>query len=118
MQHNIVRQLPTNANYPTRRRNYDANSNGVTLDTQNMPSTVASFEARRIVEGGELGSMVPPITTTPIARQQSSTCSNIDREATEDTVTLHTLTGRMRSHLFLLLRRRNPLEDLSPYRGD
>lgn len=91
-QHNTVRQLPTNGDYPTRRRNYDASSNGVTLNIQNMPSAVASFEARRIVEGGELGSMLPPITTTPIAQQQGSTYSIIDREATEDTVTLYTLT--------------------------
>lgn len=91
-QHDTVRQLPTNGTFPTRRRNYDASSSGVTLNIQNMPSTVASFEARRIVEGGGLGSMLPPITTAPIAQQQGSTYSIIDREATEDTVTLYTLT--------------------------
>ncbi|XAO71102.1 MAG: hypothetical protein AAYR33_08890 [Acetobacteraceae bacterium] len=91
-QHNTVSQLPTNGRLQARTRDYNASSGGITHNIENMPWAVASFEARLIVEGGELGTLLPPITTTPVARQQNAIYTITDQEATEDTVTLYTST--------------------------
>ncbi|UYH51004.1 glycoside hydrolase family 39 [Candidatus Kirkpatrickella diaphorinae] len=91
-QHNTVPQLPTNGQLRARTRDYNASSGGITLNIENIPGAVASFEARRIVEGGELGTLLPPITSTPVAWQQNTTYTITDPEAKEDTVTLYTLT--------------------------
>lgn len=91
-QRGLVQELPVNGRLSPRQRDYSSSSGGVSLTINNLPFTVQSVETRRVAEGGNLSSMLPPTTGQVSYNMNGSSCTITDAGASEYTVTLYRLT--------------------------
>lgn len=92
-QNPTARQLPILGTLRARSRNYFESSGGVSINIANLPFPVKTVEARRIVEGGNLGTILAPVTASQVPfKSNGATCTISDSDAKEFTVTLYTLT--------------------------